>query len=148
MGVPLIIRPDIIGSSRGTTPDGKKMYTLWDVYPHADLVTYPSMYEGFGNAFLEAIYFRKPLLVNRYSIYEMDIEPMGFDVITIDGYVTDNVIEEIRTILNSAEEQERRAEKNYELASQFFSFEVLAYKLMTILIQFEGLVGYSIGEEV
>jgi len=143
MGVPLIIRPDIIGTSRGTTPDGQKTYTLWDVYPHANLVTYPSMYEGFGNAFLEAIYFRKPLLVNRYSIYEMDIEPMGFEAITMDGYVTDSVINEIRTILNSPEEREQRAEKNYQLASQFFSFEVLAYKLMTILIHFEGLVGYS-----
>ncbi len=143
MGVPLIIRPDIIGTSRGMTPEGKKVYTLWDIYPHADIVTYPSMYEGFGNAFLEAIYFHKPLVVNRYSIYEMDIEPMGFDVITMDGYVTDNVIDEIRTILSSPEERERRAEKNYELASQFFSFELLAYKLMTILIYFEGLVGYS-----
>ena len=139
MGVPLIIRPDIIGTSRGITPNGQKVYTLWDIYPHADLVTYPSMYEGFGNAFLEAIYFRKPLLVNRYSIYEKDIEPMGFEVITMDGYVTDNVIDEIRLILSSPEERSRRAEKNYQLAAQFFSFDVLAYKLMTILIHFEGL---------
>ena len=34
-------------------------YSLWDVYPHADFITYPSLYEGFGNAFLEAIYFKK-----------------------------------------------------------------------------------------
>ncbi len=145
MGVPLIIRPDIIGTERGMTPDGKKIYTLWDVYPHADLVTYPSMYEGFGNAFLETIYFRKPLLVNRYSIYEMDIEPMGFEVITMDGYVTDKVIRQIKHILASPQKRERMAEKNYQIASQFFSFEILAYKLMTILIHFEGLVGYSGG---
>ena len=31
---------------------GRKMYTLWDLYPHADFVTYPSTYEGFGNALL------------------------------------------------------------------------------------------------
>ena len=143
LGVPLIIRPDIIGTARGWTPDDKKVYTLWDVYPHADLITYPSMYEGFGNAFLEAIYFRKPLIINRYSIYEMDIEPMGFDVITMDGYVTDKVIRKVKCILTSSEERERQAEHNYQIASQFFSFEVLAYKLMTILIRFEGLVGYS-----
>jgi glycosyltransferase involved in cell wall biosynthesis len=143
MGVPLIIRPDIIGTARGLTPDGKKIYTLWDVYPHADLVTYPSMYEGFGNAFLEAIYFRKPLLVNRYSIYEMDIEPMGFEVITMDGYVTHKVIQQIKRLLASSAERERMAEKNYQIASQFCSYEVLAYKLMTILIHFEGLIGYS-----
>jgi len=143
MGVPLIIRPDIIGTARGLTPDGKKIYTLWDIYPHADLVTYPSMYEGFGNAFLEAIYFRKPLIVNRYSIYEIDIEPMGFEVITMDGYATDKVIRQIKHVLASRSERERMTEKNYQIASQFFSYEVLAYKLMTIMIHFEGLVGYS-----
>jgi glycosyltransferase involved in cell wall biosynthesis len=143
MGVPLIIRPNIIGTARGLTSKGKKIYTLWDVYPHADLVTYPSMYEGFGNAFLEAIYFRKPLLVNRYSIYEMDIEPMGFDVITMDGYVTDEVIRRIKHVLKYPEKRERMAEENYQIASQFFSYEVLAYKLMTIMIHFEGLVEYS-----
>jgi len=52
---------DLIQDKRGTTPDGRKIYSLADVYPHADLVTYPSSFEGFGNAFLEAIYYRRPL---------------------------------------------------------------------------------------
>jgi glycosyltransferase involved in cell wall biosynthesis len=143
MNVPLIIRPDIIGTHRSHTSDGRKVYTLWDIYPHADLITYPSMYEGFGNAFLEAIYFRKPLLVNRYSIYEIDIEPMGFKVITMDGYVTDKVIQEVQHVLHHADDRKNMTEKNYQIASQFFSYEVLAYKLMTIMIHFEGLSGYS-----
>lgn len=46
--------------------------SLWDVYPHADFITFPSLYEGFGNAFLEAIYFKKPLLINRYAIFVKD----------------------------------------------------------------------------
>jgi hypothetical protein len=49
--------------------DGRKIYSLADIYPHADFVTYPSLIEGFGNAFLEAIYFRKPLLMQRYDGY-------------------------------------------------------------------------------
>ncbi len=142
MDVPLIIRPDIIGTTRKTHDDGRKMYTLWDVYPHADIVTYPSMYEGFGNAFLEAIYFRKPLLVNRYSIYEIDIEPIGFDVIAMDGYVTDNVIKQVNYILSHPERVKEMTETNYQLASHFYSFEVLAYKLKTIMITFEGLKQY------
>jgi hypothetical protein len=36
----------------------KDLCTLWDVYPHSDFVTYPSLYEGFGNAFLEAVYLK------------------------------------------------------------------------------------------
>ena len=70
---------------------GSKVYTLWDLYPHADLVTYPSLYEGFGNAFLEAIYFRMPVLINRYSIFVRDIEPKGFRVPVMDGFVTREV---------------------------------------------------------
>ena len=58
---------------------------------HADFVTYPSLYEGFGNALLEAIYFRKPVLINRYSIFVRDIEPKGFRLLTMDGFVTPTV---------------------------------------------------------
>jgi hypothetical protein len=57
---------------------------LWDVYPHSDFVTSPSLYEGFGNAFLEAVYFKKPLLINRYAIFVRDIEPKAFDFIAMD----------------------------------------------------------------
>ena len=76
--------------------DGNKVYGLWDVYPHADFVTYPSLYEGFGNALIEAIYFKLPTLVNRYSVYEADIGPLGFDLIEIDGEVTDEAVEATR----------------------------------------------------
>jgi len=41
-------------------------------------VTYPSHYEGFGNAFLEAVYFGKPWLWNTYAVYARDIDPLGF----------------------------------------------------------------------
>ena len=33
-------------------------------------------------------YFRKPVVVNTYSIYTKDIKPKGFDVIELEGYVT------------------------------------------------------------
>lgn len=80
---------DIVGTSRGVTPDGRKIYTLADIYPQADLVTYPSTVEGFGNAFLEAIYYKRPLLANNYSIYEADIKPKGFQVIEFDGFISE-----------------------------------------------------------
>ncbi|TFH42662.1 MAG: glycosyltransferase, partial [Chrysiogenales bacterium] len=37
---------------------GSRPFTIADVYRAADLVTYPSACEGFGNAFLEALYFK------------------------------------------------------------------------------------------
>lgn len=140
LGVPLIIKPEVIGDKRGRTPDGKKIYTLWDVYPHADLIAYPSTYEGFGNALIEAIYFKKPILVNQYSAYVMDIKPYGFKAIEMAGYVTDEVIDEINTILQDKDSYNENAEKNFELAARFFSYEVLKRKLRSILVNFEGLV--------
>lgn len=75
---------NVIKDERGRTKHGRKIYKLFDVYFHADLVTYPSWYEGFGNAFLEAVYLKKPILVNNYSKYLHDIRPKGFKVIEID----------------------------------------------------------------
>ena len=45
-----------VGEVRQRDSEGRKIYTLWDLYHHADFVTYPSTYEGFENALLEAIY--------------------------------------------------------------------------------------------
>jgi len=112
---------------------GEKIYTLWDIYPHADLVTYPSTYEGFGNAFLEALYFRKPILVNRYSVYMLDIEPLGFETITMDGYITDDVVEKVRHILNDPELRKQMAGRNFAIAKQHFSLTVLRRRLHNLL---------------
>ena len=89
----------IVGDARGVTPEGRKIYTLGDVYPQADLVTYPSSIEGFGNAFLEAIYYKRPLVVNNYSIYEADIKPKGFKVVEFDGFISDATLEHARHLL-------------------------------------------------
>ena len=57
LGVRAIFSSDKFDENRRMTEDGQKVYSLWDAYPHADLVTYPSEIEGFGNAFLEALLF-------------------------------------------------------------------------------------------
>ena len=77
-GVDIRFIGDRVSDVRQRDAHGRKLYTLWDLYPHADLVTYPSTYEGFGNALLEAVYFKKPVVLNRYSIFIEDIEPCGF----------------------------------------------------------------------
>ena len=92
----------VICGSRGRSDrdsEGKRIYTLWDLYHHADFVTYPSIYEGFGNALLEAIYFKKPVLINRYSIFIRDIEPKGFRLLTMDGFVTPSLAKRVKQVL-------------------------------------------------
>jgi glycosyltransferase involved in cell wall biosynthesis len=113
--------------------DGRKAYTLWDVYPHADFVTYPTLYEGFGNALLEAIYFCKPILVNRYSVYVADIAPLGFEFVEVDGWITDEAVAEVRRLLDDPDRCRAICEKNYDLARKYFSYDVLARTLKKLL---------------
>ncbi len=133
MGVDTRFVSTIIGEERGQAADGRKVYTLDDIYPHADLVTYPSNFEGFGNAFLEAVYFRRPIVVNTYSIYQMDIKPKGFDVIEIDGYVTNEAIRKTLSILDDPVRREAMVERNYAIATKCFSYLVLRRKLINLI---------------
>ncbi|MEA3280414.1 MAG: glycosyltransferase family 4 protein [Thermodesulfobacteriota bacterium] len=136
--VDLKIIADRIGLKRGIDENGKKIYTLWDVYQHADLVTYPSAYEGYGNAFVEAIYFRKPIVINRYSIFVADIEPKGFEVISFDNYITKQTINKINDLLKNPERIAQMAEKNYMLGWRYLSFEMLEEKIEQLMINHYG----------
>ena len=127
-----------VGENRGTTTDGKKIYTLFDVYPHADLVTYPSLYEGFGNAFLEAIYFRKPVVVNAYAVFARDIDPLGFKTIAMAQLVTRQVVDQTREVLNNAALREEWAKTNYDLGMKYFSYSVARRKLAARLANLFG----------
>ncbi len=114
-----------VGERRQLDSDGRKVYTLWDLYPHADLVTYPSIYEGFGNALLEAFYFRKPVVINRYSIFVQDIEPKGFKTIAMDGYVTKETVDAVRRLMANDAAREEMVETNYKLARRYFGYGAL-----------------------
>jgi glycosyltransferase involved in cell wall biosynthesis len=128
-----------IGETRGVNEEGEKIYTLWDVYPHADFVTYTSLYEGFGNAFLEAVYFRKPILINRYEVFVRDIEPQGFDLIVMDGFITDRVVNQVREVLESPERRDGMVNHNYEVATRHYSYSVLRKRLAFLIANFFGI---------
>ncbi|MFO8065162.1 MAG: glycosyltransferase [Spirochaetota bacterium] len=133
LGVRALFDDHVIGEARGTDEQGRKVYSLQDVYPHADLVTYPSLIEGFGNAFLEAVYFRKPILINDYSIYSHDIRPLGFEVIEMDNFISSHTVEQTKEILDDPQRRERMAEKNYQLACKYFSYHILRTKLYYLM---------------
>jgi mannosylglucosylglycerate synthase len=137
-GVNVIFSSDIIGVTRGATPDGRKIYSLEDIYPYCDIVTYPSITEGFGNAFLEAIYFRKPLVVNNYTIYSTDIEPKGFKAIQFEGFITEDTVQQVKTVLEHPDLALAMGEHNYNLAKKFYSYRVLRQQLDGMLISFFG----------
>jgi mannosylglucosylglycerate synthase len=132
MEVPVVYVSDIIRQERGMV-NGRKVYALDDVYQQADLITYPSTIEGFGNAFLEAIYFCKPIVVNDYSIFDIDIKPKGFRVIEFFGYITGDTVQQTRQVLENPELAKEMTERNYQLGRRYYSYTVLERHLETLI---------------
>ena len=135
LGVEVLYMGEKVGSARCFPAICDKKYTIDDVYRAADLVTYPSGYEGFGNAFVEAIYFKKPIVVNRYAIYVEDIEPCGFEVIPFESFVTKEIAQRIKDFMEP-ENLNAAVEKNYALGRRYFSYEVLEKSLLGIIESF------------
>jgi len=128
-----------VPSSGPPGTDGVPGFTLGEVYAAADLITYPSLYEGFGNALLEAFFYKKPVLVNRYAIFIADIEPKGFKVISMDGFLTRRVFEKVRQVITDEEYRNEMVNHNFELGKAFFSYSVLRRKLRLLITSFTGL---------
>jgi glycosyltransferase involved in cell wall biosynthesis len=133
-GVNLIFIDHIV--SPGRMASKERPFTIGDVYQAADLVTYPSAYEGFGNAFLEAVYFRKPILMNRYPVFIADIEPKGFDLCLIDGFITGGTVRQVESIVGDPDRLARMTDMNYDLAREHFSYERLEDLLMGVMRSF------------
>lgn len=104
---------------------GDDAQSLADAYAAADLVCFPSLYEGFGNALLEAFFFRRPVFVNRYSIYARDIAPTGVRCVEIDGVVTDAAVAEVKLLLADPASADEAVVRNYEIGLEHFSFAVV-----------------------
>ena len=133
LGVELLFASDIIHPERGTAEDGSKIYGLADAYYECDLVTYPSIYEGFGNGFLEGAYFHKPMVVQNYTVYAVDIRPKGFDCIEFDEFITEKTIKQTLEVLDTKPLRQEMVAKNFDLARRYFSYRTLRYKLAALL---------------
>jgi mannosylglucosylglycerate synthase len=119
--------PDLEGKRLGPA------HTLHDAYLAADLVTYPSLYEGYGNALIEAIFYGRPVVVNRYPVYVADIAPLGLEFIEINGRITDETVAAVRAVLASPRRQARIAHRNYDIARRRLSYKILRRRLRRLL---------------
>lgn len=138
LGVRILFASDRFRLQR-SQKNGLKLYSLEDVYHQANLVTYPSVIEGFGNAFLEAVYYRRPLFINSYVIFKTDIQPKGFRFITFDDYIDQGCVNKARQILQNPEFNKEIVDHNYELGRRYFSFKILENHLRTLLLEIHGL---------
>ncbi|HFC09406.1 MAG TPA: glycosyltransferase family 1 protein [Chloroflexi bacterium] len=133
LGVDLRFGEHRFNHRRGTAPDGSTLFSLRDAYQSADLVTYPSAVEGFGNAFLETIYYRRPLVMSAYGIFRLDIQPKGFDVVAFEEFVDDATVAAARDLLHNPQRVAEMTEHNYAIARRYFGFRTLERNLDYLL---------------
>ena len=120
---------------------GQKIYTSRDVLVNADIVTYLPKWEGFGNAYLESVSCRVPVVVSTYLVYKTDIKGAGFDNIEIrDDYteegllnIPESVLDKIHIILNNSDKKYEMVNSNFKIGREEFSFNILKSKLNELL---------------
>ena len=137
-GVDLRLYKAQIGDPLSSNANNQKGYSLWDIYPFADFITYPSLHEGFGNALLEAIYFKKPILINRYATFIRDIEPKGFNFVVMDRFITSEIVQMVKGLMESSERKEKMVNLNYNIASRHYSYIELQKNLSGLITSFFG----------
>jgi glycosyltransferase involved in cell wall biosynthesis len=124
---------DLINHYRGQTPDGRQVFSLADIFQQADLVTYPSTVEGFGNAFLETIYYRRPIVMSTYDIFKTDIQPLGFKVIGFEDFIHEGTVQQAEAVLRDPALAADMADHNYELGRRYYSYRTLKSQLVALL---------------
>ncbi len=122
----------VVALTNGDRPVRKRIYTLWDCYNNSDFVLYPTSVEGFGNQFVEAVYFRKPIIVTPYPVYEKDIKPLGFETIEIRGNIGRKEVEKVLELIENKDAYKKMVGKNFEIGKKYFSYSAVTKKLARI----------------
>lgn len=81
-GIEALFIEELVAGKRQTR-NGEKIYSLWDTYIYADFVTYPSLWEGWGNQLLEALRAKLPFLLYEYPVYLADIKDRGLETVSL-----------------------------------------------------------------
>lgn len=139
LGIEALFLGDRIQPQRHSV-GGKKVYSFWDSYVWADLATYTSIWEGWGNQFIEAVAAKKNIVLFEYPVYRSDIAGEGYEVISLgDQYIPGNgdkfhalpvaavefAVKEAMDILLDGKKYRERTEKNYRIGKRHHSFAVL-----------------------
>lgn len=147
LGVDILFAEELFGGRR-VHNDEVKVYALWDAYPHADIITYPSLWEGWGNQLLEAIYARKPLVLFEYPVYQADIKERGLQVISLGGEtsgvderalttipqaVIEAAADQAVEVLTDADLRRTWVETNYAIGQRYYSLNALRQHIEGLL---------------
>ncbi len=129
-------------------PGPEKKFSLWDSYAHSDLVTYPSLQEGWGNQFLEAVKAKLPIILFEYDVYRADIGIKGFDTISLGFDIIDKdeeglvcvsqekIQEAAKKVIRALTDPEYRnklVENNFQIGVEKFSLEALSEYILPLV---------------
>lgn len=110
---------------------GHQIFSFWDAYMLSDVVTYTSDWEGFGNQLIEALYFRKLLVLFEYPVFKLDIKQAGYQYVSlgdqmkkkarfnmVDPKIINRAAEETLQLLHDPEKLKKMQDKNFVLAKK------------------------------
>ncbi|MBN1698182.1 MAG: glycosyltransferase family 4 protein [Spirochaetales bacterium] len=137
---------DRVASRRSLNDKRERIYTNRDVLINADFITYLPLWEGFGNALLEAIAAKIPVAVNTYLVYKTDIKVTGVRNVEIrDQYddkgrliIPDSAVDRMNYLLMHPEEKKRIVEKNFKICKKEFGFETLKDKIADMIDEYKN----------
>jgi len=131
----VIFGSHIISNKRKLSNSNDKVYSLSDAYANARACTYFSIYEGFGNAFVEAVLAKKPIFVNNYKpVYWPDIGSKGFETVMLENNkFTPEKLKQIEDIIYNEKRCKEIGEYNFELGKKYFSYNTLQEKLEELI---------------
>ena len=95
-----------------------------DIYAAADLVVFPSMWEGFGNPPVEAAIWRRPCVVGSYPVAD-ELAEFGF------RWFSPDRLHEVRAFLDSPDTD--LLDQNQAIAQRHFSLERVRADLVALL---------------
>lgn len=132
----------------GNENSSDKKYNLWDSYVHSDIISYPSLIEGWGNQFLEAVKARLPIINFDYPVYKEDIGPLGFETISlgskymkvdpqglvsVSSEILSKAVDEVILLLQNQQHREKIVNKNYLIGQDKLSIPALKQYLQPLL---------------
>lgn len=134
LGVDMIILRSLTNDS----DQHEGVHALWDAYPFADIITYPSQYEGFGNQLLEAFFVKKPVILFEYPVFKTDIKTKDVQVVSLGdtketksygfAFVGKEQIQaavaEVIDVLLSREKYQLMVDHNFNVGKEHFSYDM------------------------
>lgn len=122
-----------------TFRQGIKTFSLWDTYVYADMVIYPSIWEGWGNQFIESVFAKKPIIIYEYPVFRQDIKKEGYKFISLGSSLAgkdENGLQKIpQKNINKAVRQSinwlldnnlnKKLEDNFKIGKKFHGYKIL-----------------------